>query len=209
MKWVDVLWFHIRGVGGWTNKLYEYFKREQIKQENFQSSFRPALPLVSSYRSELQPNLQPIMDESVINSAEQKSSPEFTRTRIPYRYDTCLRVNHFGFVLYCLFSPQVSIPLSEVSANESVLGAQTVRHTGYRYMRHPPEVINLPVPVEDPRDTDLSSAAWKKWSKKKNPRDSFSTETLRSRRAKSERKVEENVTDNSKLFNAIECEINY
>lgn len=169
----DVLWFHIRGVGGWTNKLYEYFKREQIKQENFQSSFRPALPLVSSYRSELQPNLQPIMDESVINSAEQKSSPEFTRTRIPY-------------------SPQVSIPLSEVSANESVLGAQTVRHTGYRYMRHPPEVINLPVPVEDPRDTDLSSAAWKKWSKKKNPRDSFSTETLRSRRAKSERKVEEN-----------------
>ncbi|XP_057371298.1 NADPH oxidase 5-like [Daphnia carinata] len=167
----DVLWFHIRGVGGWTNKLYEYFKREQIKQEQFQSSTRPTLPFVSSYCSELQPNMQPITDESFENSAEQKSSPKCTGTRIPY-------------------SPQVSIPLSEVSMNESVLGAQAVRHTGYRYMRHPPEVINLPVP--DPRDTDLLSAPWQKWSKKKNPRDSFSTETLRSRRKKSERKVEEN-----------------
>ena len=28
----DVLWLHIRGAGGWTNKLYEYFEREQIEK---------------------------------------------------------------------------------------------------------------------------------------------------------------------------------
>ncbi|KAF7267617.1 hypothetical protein GWI33_019109 [Rhynchophorus ferrugineus] len=30
----DYMWLHIRGVGQWTNRLYEYFEREQVKLHN-------------------------------------------------------------------------------------------------------------------------------------------------------------------------------
>lgn len=31
---IDYMWLHIRAVGEWTNKLYEYFEREQQKLHN-------------------------------------------------------------------------------------------------------------------------------------------------------------------------------
>ena len=91
------------------------------------------------------------------------------------------------------YSPQVSITLSEVSTSESLTGAQSVAHTGYRYMRHPPEIINLPVPVGNPSNDDLPHVMWKKFSRKKGPPDSFGQETLRAQRTNVSKHVEENV----------------
>jgi hypothetical protein len=31
---LDYMWLHIRGVGEWTNRLYNYFEREQEKLHN-------------------------------------------------------------------------------------------------------------------------------------------------------------------------------
>lgn len=82
-----------------------------------------------------------------------------------------------------------------MSTSESPAGAQSVAHTGYRYMRHPPEIINLPVPVEDPRNDDLPHVMWKKFNRKKGPRDPFGQETLRARRTNVNKQVGENVRD--------------
>jgi hypothetical protein len=85
--------------------------------------------------------------------------------------------------------------MSEVSMSESLTGVQSVAHTGYRYMRRPPEIINLPVPVEDPRNGDLPHLMWKKFNKKKGSQDSFEPETLRARRTNLNKNIEENVRD--------------
>lgn len=77
--------------------------------------------------------------------------------------------------------------------SESLTGAQSVAHTGYRYMRHPPEIINLPVPAEDPRNDDLPHVVWKKFHKKKGLRESVEPETLRARRQNLNKNVRENV----------------
>lgn len=82
-----------------------------------------------------------------------------------------------------------------MSTSESPAGAQSVAHTGYRYMRHPPEIINLPVPVEDSRNDDLPHAMWKKFNRKKGPRAPFGQETLRARRTNVNKQVGENVRD--------------
>ncbi|XP_074037293.1 NADPH oxidase isoform X2 [Leptinotarsa decemlineata] len=44
----DYMWLHIRGVGQWTNRLYEYFEREQEKLHNGEI---PALPPSPSKKS--------------------------------------------------------------------------------------------------------------------------------------------------------------
>lgn len=82
--------------------------------------------------------------------------------------------------------------MSEVSMSESLTGAQSVAHTGYRYMRRPPEIINLPVPAEDPRNDDLPHLMWKKFNRKKGFRDSFEPETLRARKTNVNKNVGEN-----------------
>ncbi|XP_046642950.1 NADPH oxidase 5-like isoform X1 [Daphnia pulicaria] len=174
----DLIWFHIRGVGGWTNKLYEYFKREQIKQREFEHhSLRPASLFVSSNQSVFQTNVSLGNQSATIASAKNttENQPPFgwTKTRRPY-------------------NPQISITLSEVSTSESPAGAQSVAHTGYRYMRHPPEIINLPVPIEDPRNDDLPHVMWKKINRKKGLRDPFGQETLRARRTNVNKQVGEN-----------------
>ena len=85
--------------------------------------------------------------------------------------------------------------MSEVSMSESLTGAQSVAHTGYRYMRHPPEIINLPIPVENPCiNDDLPHIIWKKIYKKKSPRDSLEPRmSPGSRRTDVNRNVRENV----------------
>jgi hypothetical protein len=86
----DLIWFHIRGVGGWTNKLYEYFKREQIKQREFEHhSLRPASLFVSSDQSVVQTNVsfgnQSATIASAKNATENQPPFRWTKTRRPYK----------------------------------------------------------------------------------------------------------------------------
>lgn len=38
--WIDYIWLHVRGVGQWTNRLYNYF---EIEQERLQNGEVPAV----------------------------------------------------------------------------------------------------------------------------------------------------------------------
>lgn len=40
----DYMWLHIRGVGEWTNRLYDYFEKEQEKLHNLNESLPVANP---------------------------------------------------------------------------------------------------------------------------------------------------------------------
>lgn len=42
------MWLHIRGVGEWTNRLYEYFDREQEKLHNVQDQMVAAQSGINS-----------------------------------------------------------------------------------------------------------------------------------------------------------------
>lgn len=41
---LDYMWLHIRGVGEWTNRLYDYFEREQEKLHNLNEELPGAVP---------------------------------------------------------------------------------------------------------------------------------------------------------------------
>jgi len=49
------MWLHIRGVGEWTNRLYNYFEKEQEKLHN--GEVPPVLPGSSSAIREVQISL--------------------------------------------------------------------------------------------------------------------------------------------------------
>lgn len=46
---LDYMWLHIRGVGQWTNRLYEYFEKEQEKLHN--GEIPPLIPNSSNKTS--------------------------------------------------------------------------------------------------------------------------------------------------------------
>lgn len=42
--YADYMWLHIRGVGEWTNRLYDYFEKEQEKLHNLNENLPIANP---------------------------------------------------------------------------------------------------------------------------------------------------------------------
>ncbi len=104
MVFTDLLWLHIRGVGGWTNKLYEYFKREQMElSNNALNHIQPICTNITSHQPSIQFSRQSSRfsrqssrTETIINGTngeQQTSSGTPKRTNRVYRYNEMHRNN--------------------------------------------------------------------------------------------------------------------
>ena len=59
------MWLHIRGVGEWTNRLYEYFDKEQEKLHNAQDQ-------ITAVQTGIHTNKKPLVlkEEKIINEKQ-------------------------------------------------------------------------------------------------------------------------------------------
>lgn len=124
--------------------------------------------LISPLQTQSQHLNQPTADKNNLIFEEPTHQEIPSTKRRNYRYFTeklNVEESQQYHVLFIFISHQLSIPMSEVSLAESLSGTQSVTHTGYRYMRRPPDVINLPVPSEQ---SDNMNQQNRKWEKKPN-----------------------------------------
>lgn len=119
------LWLHIRCAGGWTNKLYEYFKQEQIKHATTTGSSQMTLQSAAPQHVSIAvlPNTWTAVNFNVKKTNDDEDSVEEN---------------------------------NNASIKRRILRTLSLTYAGYRYMRHPPEVINLPVPTTQSSENHIA-----------------------------------------------------
>lgn len=86
LLFLDVFWLHIRCLGGWTNKLYDYFKQQQLeiseqKSVSSQSTNRETFnPLRRRIKTE-SINTSGVPESKSINSQDATSNSQGNKKR--------------------------------------------------------------------------------------------------------------------------------
>lgn len=218
----DVMWLHIRCAGGWTNKLYEYFEREQAKLclkqsaespypngqtacqhckhvlENKTSSF-PTQNIMKGVRrlTRTFSTKQPVdsydqLESGRMNLKSLKGNENLTFVE---NSDGAVSQTEYGTLGASTNRPQISETQVASSTGEPHEERVLRDNSQYRHLSHRPRVMSIMVPIDEASGNNKKSSVLRKRS---TPRASYAPESLRKRPTQATSREENKAEQQSK-----------